>query len=1054
MPTATRPHRNRHLKNRPPWERRSPEWRKRNLARACRTVTAAGLLAAGLLTTPAQAQLPHPFDVSKIDGLNGFRLVNQNLRVLSGVGDIDGDGFDDMLMGEYLFGLQCPFISCTSRGVVYWVRGKSERNNIQLDMSHLSLPDGVAHAGAFDNAQAGKVVAGIGDFNGDMLNDILFTARSQFSGSNFNGYVVFGQVGGFPDGFSVDLADGTNGFRIEGTNIKSASSAGDVNGDGFDDIIVGNDDAYNDYGAAWVIFGRNQADIPEILDVREINGEHGFIIHGEQQGSDTARSVGSAGDINGDGYLDVFLTASKFDFQGNIDSGASYVIFGKSTIGDIDLADLSILNNGIRINTLSGSNFFDGGSTIGDFNGDGFSDIGLSESLATINGRERVGRGIILFGYNFNTHPLVLEYLDDTSYLITEGINANDGAGSIHGMGDFNGDGNNDIINQPSLFFSNNNISYLLFGTENLYGVMGLDQIDGTNGGLITGLNVNAPVNCHIGDFNGDGFADFIQHGYNSLTSHIIFGSGTSQQATYKSFARSDDAPISGIGHANKGAQSAPSSRLWVDFTDGSGFGKDNASLQVVTRTLPGHDLSNINHTANVYWFLETDRENYIRESQKGIVAGYVEIMVKYLDGEVWHLDENSLALYSAPSPAGPWTLMDNQVLNTAQNRIKARTTSLLPLYFAITGNPVEQAAIPTPSLLTLTPYTDAWLAPLGPAERFFPPAQIGFTGFRHQFTGWQTLNGDFNGDGVADLATITPWQQWWTALGRTYLGFDPPEKKGVSWRSDPQNGYLVLAGDFNGDGVDTLLQLSPTGVLSSAQPPQLGQNPDGPQFLAVTSLRHNPVGGLHVFVADVNGDGADDLVQIDNIASEIKYLSLRTWKYQGQGSGEKLQDQGAQGENDQSVAALRCGSSSPMRNTEIATLDASHWGSPGFEHDPANGKGIHFGDFNGDGELDVCEIAFPQVRVALGDGATLAAPTVWNSSLYFQDNPNEGDGWYVFATDIDRDGTDDLIQLTDTGEVWTARSNGTDGFLAPTRNAQLGFHHKPDGPWQVFVVE
>ncbi len=1025
MSIAARPHRNCHLKNRPPWERHSPEWRKRNLARACRTVAATGLLAAGLLMSNAPAQLPHPFDVSKIDGLNGYRLINRQASSISGVGDIDADGYDDILLSDHLFGGQCWWYYCDYRGIVYWVRGRPDHHTPQIDLSELALPDGVITTGPTSRSRTGHTVTGIGDFNGDMINDLLFTSLIEGAGNEYNGVVVFGRPDGFPDGINIDLADGTNGFLISGTDIISASAAGDVNGDGFDDIIVGNSVAYNKYGAAWVIFGRDQSEIETSIDVRNLDGSDGYIIRGVEKNNgfayNTYAAISEAGDFDGDGIDDIHISEWIAD-PGNVtNAGSSYILFGSidrihSNV-QINMLDGTI---GFRINgTNSGDGFGSIIAPLGDMNGDGFSDILAGASGYDLDGNSSFGANIVLFGNRDLDRPTIT--VSDIGVSVhgfrINGISTPRLGRHLSGISDFNGDGKSDLATSVIL---DTGIAFLIYGNSAIQHPFELDLVDGENGINIYSTKPTNLVgeNIHlIGDHNGDGLSDMI-FGIPNYSEHTryyctIFGSGTSQQATYKSFARSDDAPISGIGYANKGAQSAPSSRLWVDFELGSGPGKDGASLQTVTITRRGSDLSNINNPANVYWYLETDREDYIIEGRGGVTAGQVDIMVKYIDGDIWHLDENSLALYQAPSPSGPWTLMENQVLNTGQNRIKARVNGLLPQYFAISGTPTQTASVPTPSLLTLTPFTDFWLSPLGPGARFFQPANIGFTGFQQSILGWKSFSGDFNGDGLNDVSTITPWGEWWTAFATPTLGFEPPERQGINWISDPENGWLVSSGDFNGDETQTLIQLTPDGSIFQSVLPTIG-TPPVPSFFASTNLHHDPQNGLHVFVADLNGDEIDDLININNVTG--------------------------------------------AHNVELSNGTGfnviQYWGAFDFKHDPDTKWGVHFGDFNGDGRDDICQITqFGDAWVALSTGTKFNAPTRWGW-LGFQDDPNRGDGWYVFVADIDRDGRDDLVQLTDTGEVWAARSNGADGFLTPTRNAQLGFHHKPDGPWQVFVVK
>ena len=170
--------------------------------------------------------------------------------------------------------------------------------------------------------------------------------------------MVFGHAGGFAA--EIDLAavaGGNGGFVIHGEDARdhsgwSVSSAGDVNGDGFDDIIVG---AYNAAGPdntrpragdSYVVFGKASGFAAEIDLATVAAGNGGFVIHGkdgtgtghvQDVGDEAGFSVSSAGDVNGDGFDDLIIGAWFGNGPGGtrIEAGDSYVLFGSATIGDL-----------------------------------------------------------------------------------------------------------------------------------------------------------------------------------------------------------------------------------------------------------------------------------------------------------------------------------------------------------------------------------------------------------------------------------------------------------------------------------------------------------------------------------------------------------------------------------------------------------------------------------------------------------------------------------------------------------------------------------------------
>ncbi len=415
-------------------------------------------------------------DLSTLDGTTGFRLDGMNSRVsVSSAGDVNGDGFDDLIIGA-------PNAN-SLKGESYVVFGKSGGFGSAVDLTTLDGTTGFRLDGINDNDRAGHSVSSAGDVNGDGFDDLIIGAFFANSGKG-ESYVVFGKSGGFASSLDLSTLDGVTGFRLDGIDGydrsgASVSNAGDVNGDGFDDLIIGAPDADSRKGESYVVFGKSGGFAPAI-DLSTLDGTTGFRLDGfiedeHAPGSPySGTSVSGAGDVNGDGFEDLIIGAPHGTSSGLPGlAGASYVVFGKSG-GFSSVIDLSMLDGttGFRLNGDFSDLFGGSVSGAGDVNGDGFDDLIIGASYASQSGTFRAGESYVVFGKSGGFAAAIDKTtLDGATGFRLDGINNDDVSGySVSNAGDVNGDGFDDVIigapQGSNPFDETEGESYVVFGRE------------------------------------------------------------------------------------------------------------------------------------------------------------------------------------------------------------------------------------------------------------------------------------------------------------------------------------------------------------------------------------------------------------------------------------------------------------------------------------------------------------------------------------------------------------------------------------------------------------
>lgn len=396
-----------------------------------------------------------------------------------------------------IFFILVKIIKCSSSSRTIDLRTYFSGNN---NNNHNDL--GLVFTGANNFNYLGYSASNLGDVNADGIDDIIVGAYGSSSLSRgYNtgiAYVIFGQQSNDNNNsYIINLntfVSGSKGFIIYGARMHdcvgaSVSNAGDINGDGINDMIIGAENTT-------VTIGKNNVD-------------------------------------DDDNYNSIRYNA-----------GMAYVILGRRISSDIDLNNFKSGSLGYKIYGASSYSYLAGGtgiSTAGDFNNDGIDDFMIS-SIGSTYGRDHCGITFIIFGNNKYNSFTSIDLLYNPTLSIC-GAKSYDYAGySISGGGDINGDGITDIIIGAPLASpygrSNAGIIYIIYGSQSYStnssaidlsrftsGRLGF-KVNGAFGDSFFGGDTIGLAVSHGGDVNNDSYTDIIIAGYMTAV-YVLFGRST-----------------------------------------------------------------------------------------------------------------------------------------------------------------------------------------------------------------------------------------------------------------------------------------------------------------------------------------------------------------------------------------------------------------------------------------------------------------------------------------------------------------------------------------------
>ncbi|MEG4172870.1 MULTISPECIES: VWD domain-containing protein [unclassified Microcoleus] len=433
-------------------------------------------------------------------------------------------------------------------------------NSLKLD--NLSGNNGFVLNGTEAGNFSGVAVSKTGDINGDKIDDIIvgsFGADPNNINAAGKSQVIFGTQK-FPASVNLSQLNGQNGFTLNGTDAEgfsggTVSSAGDINGDGIKDFIIGAFGAtvngQNNAGKTYIVFGTNQA-FPANFSLANLNGNNGFAVTGTNTFDYAGLFATGISDINGDRIDDVLISAPG-PLGGT--PGKSYVIYGRTTgfSPNLNLAEINN-NNGFVINGIDGNS--SGTASSGDINGDGIPDLVIGADGGTTNGGINAGKTYVIFGQQggFSGSVNVPE-LNGTTGFVIAGLTPEERSRiALAATGDINGDGNKDIvIGAPGATVGdqiNAGKTSVIFGKKEAFPVIvNPAELNGTNGFTIFGFDAEGSAGnavSYAGDINKDGFDDLLigassansDDKNNAGKTFIVFGSkefpaGASQFGKY-----------------------------------------------------------------------------------------------------------------------------------------------------------------------------------------------------------------------------------------------------------------------------------------------------------------------------------------------------------------------------------------------------------------------------------------------------------------------------------------------------------------------------------------
>jgi len=832
---------------------------------------------------------------------------------VSAAGDVNGDGYSDVLVGAS-----------------WYDNGESEEGRAYVYHGSASgLAASPAWTAESDQADArfGSSVSTAGDVNGDGYSDVIVGAFLHDNGESDEGRVFV--YHGSASGLAASPAWTAESDQADARFGNSVSTAGDVDGDGYSDVIVGAeeyDNGESGEGRAFVYHGSGSG----------LAASPAWTAESDQGSGGFGSSVSTAGDVNGDGYSDVIVGAETYD-NGETNEGRAFVYHGSAS-GLAASADWTAESN--QAIAFFGSSV----STAGDVNGDGYSDVIIGAHLYD-NGETSEGRAFVYHGSAGG--------LAASAAWTAEG----DSLGAVFGAsvstaGDVNGDGYSDVI-VGAYDYENGEISegraLLYQGSASGLAASPIWAVESNQAGAQFGFSV-----ATAGDVDGDGYSDVIV-GANAYTNGEG-GEGRAflYQGSASGLGASEAAAVGGGGQTSVSTAGDVNGDGYSDVIVGASNYAAHGAAFLYLGTASGL-------AASPAWIAEPEA-NYSVEFGGSVASagdvngdGYSDVIVgspRYGD-EVGQLWEGRVFVYhgsaSGLAASAAWTAeSDQEDVRFGDSVSTAGDVNGDGYSDVIVGSPRD----PDPS----SPGGRAYLY-LGSASGLAAsPAWTMQGDHEAAWTGGSVSTaGDVNGDGYSDVIVGSPGHdgplfQLYAGSAFVYHGSAGGLRASPAWRADGDevNGQLgwsvSTAGDVNGDRYsDVIVGEYAVSVGSTGRAFVYHGSASGlaasPAWTAESNQAEAGFGVSVSTAGDVNGDGYSDAIVGELWYDNGQLNEGRAYLYHGSASGLAMNP----------AWTVESNQASAYLGTSVATA----------------------GDVNGDGYSDVI-VAVPHDHAAslyLGNG-------------------------------------------------------------------------------------